>query len=126
MPDKYKSIWLSHSSINDFLSCRRLYYIKNVFKDPITKRKINITSPYLTLGIAVHKVIEDLKNIKSEKIALIEAINNQDKDFKEFLGAELQKLIKNKESISEWQNYIKLAKNKEKDILKAIIDHVMQ
>ena len=70
--------------------------------------------------------IHNLKNIKSEKIALIEAINNQDKDFKEFLGAELQKLIKNKESISEWQNYIKLAKNKEKDILKAIIDHVMQ
>ena len=67
MLDKYKSVWLSHSSINDFLSCNRLYYLKNVFKDPITKRKINITSPYLTLGIAVHKVIEDLKNIKSNE-----------------------------------------------------------
>lgn len=66
MPDKYKSVWISHSSINDFLSCHRLYYIKNVFKDPVTKRKINLTSPYLTLGIVVHKVIEDLKNIKSD------------------------------------------------------------
>lgn len=70
--------------------------------------------------------IHNLKNIKDKKISLIDTINNQDKDFKEFLGAELQKLIKNPESISEWQNYIKLAKNKEKDILKAIIDHVMQ
>lgn len=66
MPDKYKSVWISHSSINDFLSCDRLYYLKNVFKDPMTRRKINIASPHLSLGIAVHKVIEDLKKIKSE------------------------------------------------------------
>ncbi|MEI6352622.1 MAG: PD-(D/E)XK nuclease family protein [Candidatus Nomurabacteria bacterium] len=67
MPDKYKSVWISHSSINDFLSCDRLYFLKNVYKDPSTRRKINIASPYLTLGIAVHKVIEDLKKIKSDE-----------------------------------------------------------
>ncbi|MBP9765867.1 MAG: PD-(D/E)XK nuclease family protein [Candidatus Pacebacteria bacterium] len=67
MPDKYKSVWISHSSIRDYFSCERLYFLKNVFKDPISRRKINIASPHLTLGVAVHKVIEDLKNIKSDQ-----------------------------------------------------------
>ena len=64
--DKYKAIWLSHSSIGDYEKCPRLYYLHDVYKDPKTKRKINITSPYMSLGIAVHNVVEDLKNYKVE------------------------------------------------------------
>jgi hypothetical protein len=89
MPDKYKSVWISHSSIRDFLSCDRLYYLKNVFKDPSTRRKINIASPYLTLGIAVHKVIEDLKKIKSEdreKEIKENLLNNFEKEWKKYEG----------------------------------------
>jgi len=89
MPDKYKSVWVSHSSIRDFLSCDRLYYLKNVFKDPISKRKINIASPHLTLGIAVHKVIEDLKKIKSEdreKEIKENLLNNFEKEWKKYNG----------------------------------------
>lgn len=66
MRDKYKAVWLSYSSLNDFQKCHRLYYLKNMFKDPRTRRKVNIASPYLTLGSTVHKVIENLKNIKTE------------------------------------------------------------
>lgn len=66
MPDKYKAVWLSYSSLNDFLACPRLYYLKNVFKNPNTNHKISIASPYLTLGTTIHKVIEALKNIKTE------------------------------------------------------------
>jgi hypothetical protein len=87
MPDKYKSVWVSHSSINDFLSCDRLYYLKNVFKDPISRRKINIVSPYLTLGICVHKVIENLQKIKS---------NDREKEIKENLLDNFKK---------EWSKY---------------------
>ena len=89
MPDKYKSVWISHSSIRDFLSCDRLYYLKNVFKDPISKRKINIASPHLTLGIVVHKVIEDLKKIKSEdreKEIKENLLNNFEKEWKKYNG----------------------------------------
>lgn len=89
MPDKYKSVWVSHSSIRDFLSCDRLYYLKNVFKDPISRRKINIASPHLTLGIAVHKVIEDLKKIKSdarEKEIKENLLNNFEKEWKKYNG----------------------------------------
>lgn len=67
MVDKYKSVWLSYSSINDFLACPKMYYLKNVFKDPITNRKVSIASPYLTLGSTIHKVIENLKNLPTEK-----------------------------------------------------------
>ena len=89
MPDKYKSVWISHSSIRDYLACDRLYYLKNVFKDPISRRKINIASPHLTRGVAVHKVIEDLKNIKSEnreKEIKENLLNNFEKEWKKYNG----------------------------------------
>lgn len=60
MPDKYKATWVSHSSISDFLACPRSYYLKNVYKDPKTNHKIAITSPSLSLGGAVHIVLESL------------------------------------------------------------------
>ena len=65
--DKYKAIWLSHSSIGDYEKCPRLYYLHDVYKDPKTKRKMNITSPYMSLGIAVHNVVEALKVLKVEE-----------------------------------------------------------
>ena len=60
MPDKYKATWVSHSSISDFLACPKSYYLRNVYKDPHTNRKISITAPALSLGGAVHEVIESL------------------------------------------------------------------
>ena len=43
--DKYKAIWVSHSSISDYLNCPRLYYLRNVYKDPQTGKKISIINP---------------------------------------------------------------------------------
>ncbi|MEK7578700.1 MAG: PD-(D/E)XK nuclease family protein [Patescibacteria group bacterium] len=61
--DKYTAIWVSHSSMGDFLKCPRAYYLHNVYKDPKTGRKINIVNPSLSLGQAVHSTLEPLKNI---------------------------------------------------------------
>lgn len=58
--DKYKALWISHSSISDFLKCPRSYYLKNVYKDPKTNRKIQLVTPSLSLGSAVHQVLESL------------------------------------------------------------------
>lgn len=58
--DKYAALWVSHSSINDFLKCPRAYYLKNVYKDPKTRRKFQLMSPPLALGQVVHEVIENL------------------------------------------------------------------
>lgn len=58
--DPYTALWLSHSSISDFLKCPRSYYLKNVYKDPKTGHKIQLMSPALALGQAVHGVLESL------------------------------------------------------------------
>lgn len=64
--DKYSAVWVSHSSIADFLKCPRLYYLHNVYKND-QGRKINITSPALSLGIAVHETLEGLSKYKVEE-----------------------------------------------------------
>lgn len=53
-------LWVSHSSINDFLLCPRAYYLKHIYKDPRTKQKINIINPPIALGLAVHDTLESL------------------------------------------------------------------
>ena len=53
-------LWVSHSSINDFVSCPRAYYLKHIYKDPKTKQKINIINPAIALGLAVHDTLESL------------------------------------------------------------------
>lgn len=58
--DKYSAVWVSHTSICDFLNCPRAYYLKHVYKDPKTNHKIKLMSPPLALGQAVHEVIENL------------------------------------------------------------------
>lgn len=65
--DKYSATWLSHSSIADFKKCPRLYYLRNMYKDPKTKRKVQLVSPSLSLGMAVHDVLESLSTIPTER-----------------------------------------------------------
>ncbi|MBU3935597.1 PD-(D/E)XK nuclease family protein, partial [Patescibacteria group bacterium] len=67
MPDKYSALWLSHSSISDYLACPRAYYLKNIYKDPKTNHKIQLMSPPLALGQAVHQVLESLSVLPSSK-----------------------------------------------------------
>lgn len=64
--DKYSAIWISHTSINDFLQCPRAYFLKNIYKDRTTGHKMQITSPSLALGSAVHEVIESLSIIPTD------------------------------------------------------------
>lgn len=61
--DKFSAVWVSNSSINDFLSCPRLYYLHNMYKDPKSRNKINLISPALSLGLAVHNTLEGMKNL---------------------------------------------------------------
>lgn len=66
MRDKYTAVWVSHSSMGDFLKCPRLYYLHNVYKDSKTSRKISIVTPHMSLGIAVHEVLEGLGDYPAE------------------------------------------------------------
>lgn len=66
MPDKFSAVWVSHTSLSDFIQCPRAYYLKNVYKDPDSHHKIQIISPALTLGSAVHQVVEALSVLPTQ------------------------------------------------------------
>lgn len=53
--------------MGDFLKCPRLYYLRNIYKNPKTGRKINTINPALALGQVVHEVVEGLQNFKAEE-----------------------------------------------------------
>lgn len=69
--DKYKAVWVSHSSINDFLTCPKLYYYRHIYKDPISGHKITRMQPALALGGVVHDVIESLSTLPVDQRFLI-------------------------------------------------------
>lgn len=66
MKDKYSAVWVSHSSIGDYLKCPRAYFLKNIYRDPKTNHKIMLMEPPLALGQVVHEVLETLANIPVE------------------------------------------------------------
>lgn len=65
--DKFSALWLSHSSISNYLKCPRLYYLHDVYKDPKTGHKLQLTAPSLSLGTAIHEVLESLSVLPVEK-----------------------------------------------------------
>lgn len=85
-PDKYKAVWVSHSSIGDFLKCPRAYYLHNVYKDPKTGRKINLVSPALSLGLAVHGALESLKHLSVEERMKLDLFNEFEKEWSKVSG----------------------------------------
>ncbi len=65
--DKYSAVWVSYSSIRDYLKCPRAYFLKNMYRDPKTNRKITLMQPPLALGQIVHEVIESLSTLSTEE-----------------------------------------------------------
>lgn len=66
MADKYTAVWVSHSSMGDFIKCPRSYYLHNMYKDPKTGHKVSIVTPHMSLGIAVHEVLEGLADFPAD------------------------------------------------------------
>jgi len=85
-PDKYTATWVSHSSIGDFLKCPRAYYLHNVYKDPKTNRKINIVSPALSLGLAIHGALESLKHLSVEDRMKRDLFSDFEKEWSKISG----------------------------------------
>ena len=65
--DKFSAIWLSHSSISDFLTCPQLYYYSHVYKNPRSGRKITLMNPYLALGQSIHTVFDEIAGLPVEE-----------------------------------------------------------
>lgn len=47
-------IFVSFTSLSDFLKCPKAYWFKNIYRDPKSGHRIQIASPYLSLGSTVH------------------------------------------------------------------------
>jgi len=62
-----KTLWISYSGLSDFEQCPRAYYLKNLYLTPVTRRKIQVANPFLTLGTAVHRVTEEIAVLPPEK-----------------------------------------------------------
>ncbi|HUQ85636.1 MAG TPA: PD-(D/E)XK nuclease family protein [Candidatus Limnocylindrales bacterium] len=84
--DKYSAVWVSNSSIGDFISCERLYYLRNVYKDPTTGHKVNIINPSLALGQTVHEVLEALSILPQNERFSKSLIEKYDEVFKKVAG----------------------------------------
>lgn len=52
------ALFISYTGIKDYLKCPRAYYLKNVYRDPKTGYRIQVVSPYMTLGALVHDAIK--------------------------------------------------------------------
>jgi ATP-dependent helicase/DNAse subunit B len=111
--DKYKAIWASYSSIGNYLKCPRLYFLNNVYKDPITGHKINIINPSLALGQIVHETIENISNLSINKRfegSLLDSFENNWKQVSGELGG-----FNNKEEEEEF-------KQRGKDMIQRVMD----
>jgi ATP-dependent helicase/DNAse subunit B len=68
MPEEFvPSIWVSHSSITDYLRCPRSYFLKNVYRDRKNGRRLTLMQPALALGQAVHEVLEGIAALPADE-----------------------------------------------------------
>lgn len=86
MSDYYKTTWVSFSSISDFLKCRRAYYLKNIYKNPKTGRKVEVIKPPLALGSAIHNILEPLAKVDCMKRFETNLIETFDREFMKVQG----------------------------------------
>ncbi len=73
--DSRKTLWISYTALSDFDKCKRAYYYKHLYRNPRTNFKIQVVNPYLTLGTAVHQVLEGLavfSPLKRKEVSLID------------------------------------------------------
>ncbi len=52
------ALFISYTGLKDYSKCPRSFYLKNIYRDPKTGYKIQVTSPYMTLGAIVHDAIK--------------------------------------------------------------------
>ncbi|MDD5146764.1 MAG: PD-(D/E)XK nuclease family protein [Candidatus Pacebacteria bacterium] len=89
------TLWISHSGLVDFNICPRAYYLKHLYRNPATGNKIRVTSPFLTLGTAVHYVLEGLAALSPEDRFFIPLVERLEKIWPIFRGK--------KGGFSSWQ-----------------------
>lgn len=78
-------IFISYTSLSDFLKCPRSYFLKNIYKNPDTNNRIQLASPYLSLGSTVHDSVKWFLELE-EKPTLEELIKKYRDIWPKFTG----------------------------------------
>ncbi len=115
------ALFISYTGLKDFLKCSRSYYLKNRYKDPKSGFKIQITSPYMTLGSLVHDAIKWYlqTNRTADKDALIKQFRNHWLKYRGKRGGFATREIEGefgKRRLSMLDNFFKNAANLEKNV----------
>ncbi len=84
--DPKKNLRVSHSSITDFNNCLRLYYFKNIYRNPKTGNRVQIVNPYLSLGSVVHDTIDEVVNFSPSRRSKISLLKKFDKVWSNYSG----------------------------------------
>jgi len=79
------ALYISYTSLNDFLKCPRAYYLKNIYRNPKNGFKLQIASPYLTLGSTVHDAIKWFLELE-EKVGKDELIKTYKNFWQKYRG----------------------------------------
>lgn len=82
----YGSLWISPTSIADFDKCPRLYFLHNVYKNPKTGKKIQVTNPHMTLGLTVHNVLGTISKLPKNKRFEIPLATIFENEWSQYLG----------------------------------------
>lgn len=84
--DKYKAVWLSYSALKDFVNCPRAYYFRYIYRNPRTGKKISIAKPALSLGSAVHSVLDQISTLPTKSRFDISLTDRFEEEWKLFSG----------------------------------------
>lgn len=79
-------MWVSHTSMRDFINCPRAYFLRNIYKDPKSGKKINTVSPALALGNTVHDVLESLSELRVEERLKKSLFEQFEEEWRKFTG----------------------------------------
>lgn len=79
-------LWISHSALKAFERCPQSYYYQYQYRNPDTGNRIQIVNPYFSLGLSVHKTIEDLSPLSIKKRLNLSLEDRFKKNWKKYSG----------------------------------------
>ncbi len=116
--DPNNNLRISHSSIVDFNNCLRLYYFKNIYKNPKTGNRVQIVNPYLSLGSAVHNTIDEVVDLSPSKRLKTSLIKKFDKVWDGYSGRCGGFISKKQEDEFKKRGYLMIKKVEKSELFK--------
>ena len=80
------TLWISYSGIRLYDQCPRAYELRYLYRNPKTGNRVQIVSPFLSLGSAVHQTIEGIANLPVQNRFSTPLTDRYDEIWKQFKG----------------------------------------